>query len=139
MQTQAYTAPTLTKEQPWNIRNQNQEWKAKIIGPAQKTGTSSHATEAYKIAIEAAKDPEISQVYLNRGYKRATGLDIAPNRRPDVTIVKKDGTVHATEVQSKTDRETILRSRNQEAMNMLPREKQGDINIVHANKKDNFK
>ena len=55
-------------EQPWTIRP-GQEWKEKIIGRAQKTGTTGHDVRSYRIAIREAKKAETDAVLLNRGMK----------------------------------------------------------------------
>lgn len=116
---------------------EGKEWRDKIIGKAQKTGgktretqTGEHAVRSYREAITAAKREEVDKVYLNRGYKKATGESITPNRRSDVTIVRKDGKVDAIEVQSKTDDPAILWQRNDEALRQLPPERQGEIWII---------
>lgn len=44
-------------------------------------------------------------------------------------VVKQDGTVHATEVVSKTDNPTQLYERNMEAMDQWPEHLQGDIKL----------
>ncbi len=109
------------------------EWKGKIIGKAQKTGTDGHRVRSYKEAIKAAKDPKVEKVFLDKGYNKAAGLKpgtIKPNRRPDATVVKKDGKVNSIEVQSKTDNPDVLLKRNQEAMDKLPAERQGSVKVV---------
>jgi hypothetical protein len=117
-----------SKEQPWKIR-EGQEWKEKIVGGAQKTGTPGHNVRSYREAISSAKQDDVQKVLLNRGYKKATGEPVAPNRRPDVTIVKKDGKVNSIEVPSKSDRYPELLRRNEEAMNQLPKEMQGKVRL----------
>ena len=67
---------------------------------------------------------------MDRGYKKATGESVTPNRRPDVTVVKKDKTVHAIEVRSKTDDVDVLHQRNQEAIRQLPPERQGNVDVI---------
>jgi len=100
-----------------NIRP-GQEWKSKIQGRAQGTGTPGHGLEALKAAIQGAKDPSSGAVYLDNGYHKALrklGVDVKlqSNRRPDVLIVSKDGkSMQAIEIQSKSDREKILKQRN---------------------------
>jgi len=53
-----------------------------------------------------------------------------PTTGADVSVVKKDGTIDAIEVQSKTDNPTQLINRNKEAMQQLPANRQGDIKVV---------
>ncbi|MEM7391661.1 MAG: RHS repeat-associated core domain-containing protein, partial [Verrucomicrobiota bacterium] len=93
----------------------DKSWKDKIHGTAQKTGTPGHQFRMYREAITEAKKPNVKSVHLDHGYNRALDLDpktISPNRRPDVVSVYDDNTVRRVEVQSKTDRPSVLRSRN---------------------------
>jgi hypothetical protein len=124
----------LSKDQPWTIRP-GQEWKLKIFGKAQKTGTPGHATRSYREAIKEAKQVDTEKVYLNRGYRGITGEQVSINRRPDKTTVKMDGKVNVLEVKSKTDKDDLLLSRNQETMNQLPQHIQGSIFIKKPTKK----
>ena len=111
-------------EQPWSIR-EGQEWKRKVIGKAQVTGTKAnpdkaHAFKTYRKAIKEAQKADTQAVLLNRGYNRLPGVNIRSNRRPDALIVKKNGKVNAHEVASKTDVPRDLRVRNMEARSKLP-------------------
>jgi hypothetical protein len=145
----SYGAKELTKEistyksTPNRSHNNNKadvpksEWKPKIEGKAQKTGTPGHQFKSYREAINAAKDPNVSKVYLDRGYNKAADLNpgtIKPNRRPDVTIIRKDGRVNVIEVKSKSDKVKNLIERNNEAMKKLPESKQGNIKVVEPNR-----
>ncbi len=88
-------------------------WKDKIDGSAH--GSNAHKVRTYREAIKAAKDPNVESVHLNHGYNRALELEpktISPNRRPDVTIRYKNGTVGRIEVFSKTDDIADLMNRN---------------------------
>jgi len=120
----AGTTKQLSKESSLTIRP-GQEWKLKIQGNAQKTKTPGHALESAKQAIRDAKDPEIGAVYLNNGYHkalRAHGIDtkLESNRLPDVLAVSKDGKkMRATEIQSKSDIEDVLRGRNLKVRDQL--------------------
>ena len=118
-----------SREQPWTIRS-GQEYKERIVGRAQRTGTPGHATRSTREAIAAAKRKDVVEVYMDRGYKRATGEHLNPNRRPDVLIKKKDGTMHVVEVRSRSDDPKKLLKRNEEALAQLPKAKQGKIRIV---------
>lgn len=110
----------------WNIRD-GQEWKEKVIGHPQKTGTKGHAFRSAREAIKEAKKPDTEKVYLNKGINRASDNPIKPNCRPDVTVVKKDGKVNQIEVPSKTDKIRNLQNRMDQTRNKLPEEKQGKI------------
>ncbi|WP_431212104.1 RHS repeat domain-containing protein [Puia sp. P3] len=107
-------------------------WKAKIVGTAQKTGPG-HQFASYREAITAAKRPDVAKVYLDLGYNRVAELaprTISPNRRPDVSIVLITGPINVTEVQSASDDPNFLLSRNQQAQSQLPPDKQGNIKII---------
>jgi hypothetical protein len=126
------------RDQPWNIRP-GQEWKQKIIGKAQKTGTPGHAKESYKAAIREAKDPQMEKIYLNRGIRRVTKdasveATFTRNRRPDVTAVKKDGKIQQVEVQSKTDDAADLTARMQQVQARLPAKNHTKNYLVKYNK-----
>ena len=121
------------KEQPWTIRP-NQEWKTKVYGRGQKTGTEGHAIRSYRIAIKEAKKADADTALLNRGVKRATGENIKPNTRPDVTVIKKDGTVHQFEVRSKTDRAENLQKRMDDATQKFSPGKQGENKVIEITK-----
>ena len=84
--------------------------------------------------MEQAQQADTTAVHLDHGYNRATGEKIKPNRRPDVTVVKENGTVNAYEVRSKTDKKEILQQRNEEAMAQLPETRRGEIIIKPSNK-----
>ena len=116
------------KDQPWTVR-EGQEWKNKIYGKAQKTGTEGHSFRSYREAIKAAKKENVESVYLNQGLKKASGHPIKPNNRPDVTVVTKDGKVHQIEVPSKTDDVKKLEKRMDDARAKLPEEMQGENDI----------
>ena len=131
------------KSSPNNTHNNSKaeipksEWKSKIEGKAQKTGTPGHQFKSYREAIKAAKDPNVAKVYLDRGYNKAANLNpgtIKPNRRPDVTIIRKDGRVDVIEVKSKSDQVRNLIERNNHAMKKLPESRQGNIKVVEPNK-----
>lgn len=79
--------------------------------------------------MREAKKDDVVAVFLNKGYNKATGEKIKSNRRPDVLVQKKDGTFDTYEVKSHSDNIDILRIRNEEAMNKLPKHKQGEIKI----------
>jgi len=108
-------------------------WKSKISGKAQKTGTPGHQMRSYREAIKAAKDPNVEEVHLDHGYNRVAGTKaagnprVSPNRRPDVSIVNKNGQIDAIEVPSRTDVPADLIQRNQTAMKQLPANQQGQV------------
>ena len=126
--TTSKSAP-LDSEGRWP-QKEGKGWRDQITGRAQQTGTEGHRFRSYREAIIEAKKSDTEHVYLDRGYKKATGESVTPNRRPDVTVVKKDKTVHATEVRSKTDEVDVLYQRNREAMRQLPPEREGKVHVI---------
>ena len=126
--TTSKSAP-LDSEGRWP-QKEGKGWRDQITGRAQQTGTEGHRFRSYREAIIEAKKSDTEHVYLDRGYKKATGESVTPNRRPDVTVVKKDKTVHAIEVRSKTDDVDVLHQRNQEAIRQLPPERQGNVDVI---------
>lgn len=82
---------------------EGQEWKGKIVGTGQQTKTEGHAFRSYREAIKEAKKPDTEKVFLDRGINRAAENPIKPNRRPDVTVLKKDGKINQIEVPSRSD------------------------------------
>jgi len=122
-----------TKQQAWVVRP-GQEYKEKIFGKAQKTGTEGHRIRTYRQAIEEAKKSDVEKVGLDLGYRKMTGENVPRNRRPDVTVVEKSGKVHAYEVPSKTDKKETLIQRNREVIDALPPERQGKVTIIEITK-----
>jgi hypothetical protein len=129
--------PALKKEKKptsqWAMR-EGKEWRQKIIGKAQKTGTPGHDIRSYREAIMAAKRDDVGMVFLNRGYNLATGLRIKSNRRPDVLIQTRDGKIHPIEVPSRTDDWDNLEERNKEALDKLPLHMQGKYKLKKIRK-----
>ena len=117
----------------WYTRGINEWWKSKIFGRAQATGSDVlHQSKSYAIAIEAAKHPEVTHVYLNRGIHKALEdmgrkelLRLPCNRRPDVMFVTRDGKVHFCEVASKTDVFRNLKLRMDKLRQTLPESMRG--------------
>lgn len=106
------------------------EWKMKVVGNAQHTGTSGHARACAQLAIEHAKNPEVEFVFMNQGLKKISGAELIRNTRPDVTIVYKDGKINMIEVMSKTDREIDLEKRLENAIEALPKSIQGKKEVL---------
>ena len=76
----------------------------------------------------------MARVHMDHGINRALGLEgearIYSNRRPDVTIIYKDGRVDFIEVPSNSDTPKKLLGRIEEAMNKLPKERRGDTDLA---------
>jgi hypothetical protein len=118
----------------------SKDWKNKIEGKAQKTGTPGHQFRTYREAIGYAKDPKVEKVHLDHGYNRALGLDpktISPNRRPDVTAIYSNKNVARVEVVSKTDSPLKLHRRNAALDNQLRAKGYRPLSprVVHPTKK----
>ena len=122
------TPGRISKEQPWTVRD-GQEWKEKVVGRAQKTGTDGHSFRSYREAIKAAKQEDVDKVLLNRGVNRVLDEKIRPNRRPDVTVVRKTGRIDQVEVPSRTDDVDLLRKRMDDTSNYFPRSRVGKNDI----------
>ena len=106
-----------------------------MTGTKSKPDTS-HARKTYRKAIREAKKDDTTAVLLNRGYNRLPEVQIKPNRRPDVLVVKKDGQINAHEVASKTDEVNILFDRNKEVRDKLPTKMKGEVTVEKYKKKD---
>ena len=88
----------------------------KIIGTAQKTGTTGHRIVSIIYAHLYAMNPKVKRVTLDLGYKRLLSgegkFTFKWGPRPDVGVLYKDGSVKAIEVASKTDKCDKLKARN---------------------------
>ena len=85
----------------------------KILGTAQKIGTTGHRMVSIIYAHLYAMNPKVKRVTLDLGYKRLLGAGNFKWRpRPDVGVLYKDGSVRAIEVASKTDKCSKLKARN---------------------------
>ncbi|GGA16882.1 RHS repeat-associated core domain-containing protein [Dyella nitratireducens] len=62
--------------------------------------TPTHASTSERIAKVMSQDPDVERVHLNQSLRTVTGDPNAPNIRPDVTVVKKDGSIDQIEVRS---------------------------------------
>lgn len=111
------------------MKGDGKSWKKIVSGQAHGT-TAGHKFRSYREAIKKAKSGKYKKVYLNTGYNKVTGKKISPNRRPDVTGVRKTGQIDTIEVPQKTDLRSDLIQRNQEAMQKLPQEMRGRIDIA---------
>jgi hypothetical protein len=106
-----------------------QEWKQKIEGTGQVTGPG-HSFKSTKIGIREAKKSDTEKVLLDLGINRVTKNPIKPNRRPDVTVLKKDGRINQIEVKSKTDNRNNLLKRMNDTRNQLPEHQRGTTKVV---------
>ncbi len=120
-------------EQPWVV-SPGQEYKYKVIGKGQDTGTKGHSYASRKEAIKQAKREDVEVVLMDLGYNRfvkpTLGRGIYSNRRPDVLYRTTDKRLHSVEVPSRTDKDWLLRFRNEETMGKLPEWMQGTVDVV---------
>jgi transposase len=114
-------------EQPWVIR-QGQEYKSKIIGRGQKTGTDGHSSASTRAAIKAAKRGDVEVVTLDRGVNRLLpeGSKVKPNTRPDTAYRTTDRKIHQLETPSKTDDPQKLMQRMEGTKESFPQEMRGE-------------
>lgn len=119
--------PTVAKLPARVPRVIDKSWKKMIVGTAQRTGTDGHQFRIYREAIRMAKSGEYDKIWLNRAYVTATGTKTTPRRLPDILARRKTGQFDAVEVLSKTDKDSILLSRNVRAMRQLPEHQRGNV------------
>ena len=127
-------------DQPWVIR-EGQEWKSKVYGKAQKTGTTGHRFRTYCEGIKLAKNEDIEVVSLDRGINRFLdkGKKIKPNRRPDIAYRRNDGKINQIEVPSKTDVPKNLIKRMKDTNRRLPEQvksERQDIKEIRKGRKN---
>lgn len=108
----------------------SEEHWIKIVGNPQITGTAGHAEAMAKFAIDAAKDSNTLLVCMNQGIKKATGILPHSNIRPDIIVVKVDGSVSFYEVMSKTDTKRDLIRRINSGMSQLPANMRGVTRVL---------
>jgi hypothetical protein len=85
-----------------NLVRSVQNAAGKISGNAQSSSnTPTHASTSQRLAGESAADPKSDSVHMNQSLRTVTGDKSAPNIRPDVTTVNKDGSIDMVEVVSK--------------------------------------
>jgi hypothetical protein len=72
------------KEISDNDKNSGKEWKSKIHGKPQKTGTPGHDWQSMKEAVKATKDPGVAKVYMDKSLSKVTGGKVTSRMRPDV-------------------------------------------------------
>jgi hypothetical protein len=109
------------------------KWASKIIGTGQSTSDAWHQAKSLEIAEEAAKNPAVEKVYLDRAYNTTYGTKGITGQRDDVAVVWKDGHVDHYECVSACQ----LRV-DQEAKLVANRAKAGsegrDITIEHPSR-----
>lgn len=102
----------------------NQNFREKIFGRAQKTGTSGHVVRSAREAVQAAKSSTTERVGLNQSLQTTTGDNGVANVRPDVTVVSKPDAngvkdVNVKEVPSKSQTPSNVQNYYQRALESL--------------------
>ncbi|MDR2723703.1 MAG: hypothetical protein LBB25_00655 [Holosporaceae bacterium] len=107
-------------------KNIGKEWKSKIHGKPQKTGTEGHDWQSMREAVKATKDPNVVRVHMDQTLSKVTEGQVTSRMRPDVSVVRKDGKINMVEVQSKSQRPKQLQTKIEKMQDMLPSEIRGD-------------
>ena len=81
---------------------------------------------------ELAESGEYKKIYVNKGIRNEV-KDVTPNRRADITAVKRNDKIDLFEVPSKTDEPDKLVERMEEVNKQLG-DRAGDINLVYIKK-----
>ena len=81
---------------------------------------------------ELAESGEYKKIYVNKGIRNEV-KDVTPNRRADITAVKRNDKIDLFEVPSKTDDPDKLVERMEEVNKQLG-DRAGDINLVYIKK-----
>ena len=93
----------------------------KIRGkPQASSNTPTHASTSQRIATEAAAQPDVESVHLNRNLRNITNDPNMPNIRPDVAVVKNTGELDMTEVRSAGQTTQELRIKLENARAAMP-------------------
>ena len=89
--------------------------------------TEGHRETIVDKTNELAESGEYKKIYVNKGIRNEV-KDVTPNRRADITAVKRDDKIDLFEVPSKSDDPDKLVERMKEVNKQL-----GDINLVYIN------
>ena len=122
--------PSPTEKEIADLQTTDPNWKSKIKGKPQETGTPGHAELMSSLAEKYAKMQTVKFVYLDRQYRTITVLannKLTQQRRADIVVEQKSGRLDVIEVRSKSDDPKELHQRNLEVMKELPKDKQGSI------------
>ncbi|MBO7453802.1 MAG: hypothetical protein J6T91_00240 [Alphaproteobacteria bacterium] len=106
-----------------NVKSGAESWqvrKAKIKGKAQVTKTPGHEIGSMRIAVEESKKSDVEVIYMDKSLKDVTNGEINSRKRPDVTVVRKDGRIITHEVKSKSQTKTELRDKIDKMQKSLP-------------------
>lgn len=84
-------------------------------------------------AVTMAKNPQVKNVFLNKGLSNVVKLFENSNRRPDILVEWIKGLIDQFEVPSKTDNEAALMRRMSENKKILG-DKAGKTDILRIKK-----
>jgi hypothetical protein len=115
-------------------RNRGEEWKNKIYGKPQKTGTPGHDWQSARDGIEKAKDSNVAEVHFDRPLDKITSGKVDSKMRPDVTSVRKDGKIVTDEIPSKSQSVEQMQKKIEKMQNLLPEELQGGGKVYSIKK-----
>lgn len=117
----------------------DEEFRPLLTGEAARAASKPHTnkTEGHWETIvdktnELAESGEYKKIYVNKGIRNEV-KDVTPNRRADITAVKRDDKIDLFEVPSKSDDPDKLVERMKEVNKQLG-DRVGDINLVYIKK-----
>jgi hypothetical protein len=85
------------------------------------------------MATDMANSGSYKSVYMHSKWSKileGTGVQVSPNRLPDIVGIRLDGKIDMIEIASKTDDLTKLLERNTAIWNQLPTHLRGDIIVI---------
>lgn len=94
--------------------------------------TEGHRETIVDKTNELAESGEYKKIYVNKGIRNEV-KDVTPNRRADITAVKRDDKIDLFEVPNKSDDPDKLVERIKEVNKQLG-DRAGDINLVYIKK-----
>jgi hypothetical protein len=103
-----------------------------IFGRPQVT-SPGHAQKIFNMATDMANSGSYKSVYMHSKWSKileGTGVQVSPNRLPDIVGIRLDGKIDMIEIASKTDDLTKLLERNTAIWNQLPTHLRGDIIVI---------
>jgi hypothetical protein len=103
----------------------SRDWRSKIHGNPQKTGTEGHDWQSAREGIKKAKDPNVAEVHFDRPLNKITGGKTSSKMRPDVTTVRKDGKIITDEIRSDSQTISQLQRKIQKMQDLLPSKMRG--------------
>lgn len=103
-----------------------------IYGQAERSSstTPGHSEAMNNLVKRLAETGDYEYFTLQLAWRTATGRVAESSLQPDVIGVRRDGTVDAWEVRSKSDSPRALMDRLEKGLNTLPPERQGEIRVI---------